>query len=290
MVIGAGAQVLTVHGRTREQKGHNTGMADWGVIKYIRDNLPEEVVVFANGNILWHEDVQRCLDATGADAVMSAEGNLYNPAIFQTDKDWEKRFPRMDLMAREYLDIVRSEVLPGLREKGPKIMLQDPSLTAIKAHIFKLWHALLPRHVNVRAMLAKSSARAADEGGDVLAPYEACLTEVENIVKQELSKNPEEVDQLGRWVGPDTPFVEGQEGIVVEIEGNRFIRKVPWYRCQPYYRPLPEEAMKKGALKVRKKDGQQGGERKKAKVDPNPVMEKTESEIEPKRDAAAAGV
>ncbi|PUU83887.1 dihydrouridine synthase-domain-containing protein [Tuber borchii] len=267
MVIDAGAQVLTVHGRTRDQKGHNTGMADWGVIRYIRDNLPKEVVLFANGNILWHEDVQRCLDATGADGVMSAEGNLYNPAIFQADKDWEKRFPRMDIVGREYLDIVRKEVLPGLGEKGQKLLLQDSSITAIKPHLFKLWHALLPKHTDVRAMLAKSSARTS-ESGDVLEAYEACLMEVEKIIKNELSQNPEPVDENGRWVGPDTPFEEGVEGIMVEIDGVKFNRLVPWYRCQPYYRPLPEEAIKKGALKVRKgAHNQEICERKKQKLD-----------------------
>lgn len=267
MVIDAGAQVLTVHGRTRDQKGHNTGMADWSVIRYIRDNLPKEVVLFANGNILWHEDVQRCLDVTGADGVMSAEGNLYNPAIFQADNDWEKRFPRMDTVGREYLDIVRKEVLPGLKEKGQKLLLQDPSITAIKPHLFKLWHALLPKHTDVRAMLAKSSARAS-ESGDVLEAYEACLMEVEKIIKNELSQNPEQVDENDRWVGPDTPLEQGAEGVMVEIDDVKFNRLVPWYRCQPYYRPLPEEAMQKGALKVRKgAQNQEIGERKKQKLD-----------------------
>ncbi|KAH0610433.1 uncharacterized protein H6S33_011960 [Morchella sextelata] len=289
MVVDAGASVLTVHGRTREQKGHNTGMADWAVIKYIRDHLPREVVVFANGNVLWQEDVARCIAATGVDGVMSAEGNLHNPAVFQTSRDWEERFPRMDQIGREYIDIVREYVLPplGLGElwaeqpmtkrtrKRFEVLMADPSLTPIKSHFFKLWHSALPRHTQVRDLLARSGARV---GEDPLASFEATLKELEKAIAGELERNPEPVDADGKWVGPDTPVEEAgdsKEGILVELEDGRKVRRVvPWYRCQPYYRPLPEEALAKGALQLKKKnkantEGREEGENsKKVKVDP----------------------
>ena len=75
MILSAGASILTVHGRRREQKGHNMGVADWAMIRYLRDNLPPDTVIFANGNILNRNDIQPCLEATGADGIMSAEGN-----------------------------------------------------------------------------------------------------------------------------------------------------------------------------------------------------------------------
>jgi tRNA-dihydrouridine synthase 1 len=139
MILSAGASIITVHGRRREQKGHNTGLADWTVLRYLRENLPKETVIFANGNILSNEDLERCLDETGADAVMSAEGNLSDPTIFaepppEADisreywrgKDGKGGY-RLDAVFRRYLDIIYKYVLeldPPTR--APLFLPTDP--------------------------------------------------------------------------------------------------------------------------------------------------------------------
>ncbi|EDU43207.1 tRNA-dihydrouridine synthase C [Pyrenophora tritici-repentis Pt-1C-BFP] len=122
-LLDAGASIITVHGRRREQKGHNTGLADWKMIRHLRENLPKETVIFANGNILQHEDIAKCLEATGADGVMSAEGNLYDPTIFapppppgQEGREyWRGRDGkggyRMDAVMRRYMDIIHRYAL-----------------------------------------------------------------------------------------------------------------------------------------------------------------------------------
>ncbi|KAJ8065620.1 hypothetical protein OCU04_006295 [Sclerotinia nivalis] len=140
MVVSAGASILTVHGRTREMKGHKTGLADWAVLRFLRDSLPKEVVLFANGNILSREDIDECLEVTGADGVMSAEGNLYDPTIFsdaptmgEEGREYWRSLDgkmggwRMDAVLRRYMDIIYKYVLQvSPPERKPLFISSDP--------------------------------------------------------------------------------------------------------------------------------------------------------------------
>ena len=131
------------------------GLADWNKIRAVKEAV--SVPVIANGNILYQSDITRCLDFTGADGVMSAEGNLYNPALFDPQIP---NPPHADL-ALEYLDIVKSLKTPT-------------SPGAIKGHLFKLFRPALDRNKDLRDRLAKIHGKPAD----MIAEYEALAREM----------------------------------------------------------------------------------------------------------------
>jgi nifR3 family TIM-barrel protein len=73
----AGAQMLTLHGRTRAQ-GYN-GPARWEWIAKVKEVL--SIPVIANGDIFSVDAAVRCLETTGADGVMCSRGTLGYPFL-----------------------------------------------------------------------------------------------------------------------------------------------------------------------------------------------------------------
>ncbi|KAH6998740.1 dihydrouridine synthase-domain-containing protein [Ilyonectria sp. MPI-CAGE-AT-0026] len=283
-VLKAGASILTVHGRRREQKGHLTGLADWKMIRFLRDSLPPDTVIFANGNILQEGDLEKCLEATGADGVMSAEGNLSDPAIFSKPppigeegreywrgKDGKGGW-RVDAVARRYINILHEHALGSEPPKRRPLFLpgddtewitesaedepsakrrkivgkkqdQGPNMGAVQPHLFHLLRHFVSKHTDVRDMLAKSRA------GDIDA-YERVLEAVERKVAEGLIEY-ERTD--GASIAE--PPREGEDLPEEESSAATMARcRRPWWVTQAIIRPLPSEALKKGAITLSKKD------------------------------------
>lgn len=130
----AGAKLLAVHGRTREQKGANTGLASWDHIKAIKNALTIPVV--ANGNLLYYEDIQTCYEYTNVDGVMSAEPHLFNPCIFCAN-------PKNSIeLFDEFLEIIKND-------------LQDVEYGSLKSHTFKIFSSVFSKYPELRAKVDK---------------------------------------------------------------------------------------------------------------------------------------
>lgn len=71
----AGIQLITVHGRTRQQL--YTGNADWAFIANVKQAL--RIPVIANGDVVSVDDAATILRVSGADGVMIGRGVLGGP-------------------------------------------------------------------------------------------------------------------------------------------------------------------------------------------------------------------
>ncbi|RKP10304.1 hypothetical protein THASP1DRAFT_13016 [Thamnocephalis sphaerospora] len=74
----AGADWITVHGRTRHQRSSEPVNVD--AIRMVKEQAGIPVV--ANGDIFTLDDADRMYAATNVDGIMSARGLLQNPALF----------------------------------------------------------------------------------------------------------------------------------------------------------------------------------------------------------------
>ena len=133
-------------------------MADWEHIADVAKAV--KIPVFSNGNIQYFADVGRCIESTGTQGVMTAEGNLYNPAIF--DEQYKDQPPKCWEMCTEYLDLVDEYPCP---------------LSYSRGHVFKMLHHVLqiPANFDVREMIAKGKSVQAfrDAVAAIKARYES---------------------------------------------------------------------------------------------------------------------
>lgn len=76
----AGAKMVCVHGRTKEQM--YAPSADWSVIAAVRAALPREIPVIGNGDITSAEDYRRMISETGCDGGAVGRAAMGNPWVF----------------------------------------------------------------------------------------------------------------------------------------------------------------------------------------------------------------
>jgi len=96
---GAGASLLTVHGRTRDKM--YAGEVAFDEIAKAKNAV--KIPVIANGGVFSKAQAQELLEKTGADGVMVARAALYDPMIF-CDLTGKARISKLEAFERQLSD------------------------------------------------------------------------------------------------------------------------------------------------------------------------------------------
>lgn len=99
----AGAQIITIHGRTREQK--YTGTANWDHIKECKE-IAKKIKVFGNGDVFDASHAIALFSHTNCDGVLVSRGTLGQPWIAQEIKRLDQEEPPLPLSGFEMRDLL----------------------------------------------------------------------------------------------------------------------------------------------------------------------------------------
>ncbi|MBQ9978979.1 MAG: tRNA dihydrouridine synthase DusB [Clostridia bacterium] len=112
----AGAALICVHGRTREQQ--YAPYADWTQIAAVKKavNIP----VIGNGDIFTPNDAVKMMNETGCDGIMIGRGALGNPWIFENTVGLFEGRPIREIPQNEVIDVALSHLRLMIEDKGER--------------------------------------------------------------------------------------------------------------------------------------------------------------------------
>ena len=121
MLEEAGAKMICVHGRTRQQM-YAPG-ADWEIIARVKEAV--RVPVVGNGDIFSADDALRMLSQTRCDGVMIARGAQGNPWIFEETIARLEGKEYTPPAARERLDVALRHAREIVAHKGERVGIPE---------------------------------------------------------------------------------------------------------------------------------------------------------------------
>ena len=116
----AGAQAITIHGRTRAQM--YKGCADWTLISDVKNNQRMKIPVFGNGDVNTPEKAVEMRDKFGLDGAMIGRASIGNPWFFNQVKHFfktNKHLPSPTLIER--IEMAEKHLKMAIDWKGEKL-------------------------------------------------------------------------------------------------------------------------------------------------------------------------
>ncbi len=144
VLADAGVDLLSMHGRTREQ-GYS-GVADWKRIGEARANVPH-LPFLVNGDITTPEKAREALAISGADGVLVGRGMLGNPwfakrtehfletGVMNPAPTWEERIETVLHHARLQVECYGERGLVKLRKHLPWYFKGMPPMPNLKSQL-----------------------------------------------------------------------------------------------------------------------------------------------------------
>jgi len=116
----AGAQAITIHGRTRAQM--YKGFADWRLIAEVKNNPRMKIPVFGNGDVNSPEKALEMRDKFGLDGAMIGRASIGNPWFFNQVKHFFKtkeHLPQPTI--NERINMAETHLKMSIKWKGEKL-------------------------------------------------------------------------------------------------------------------------------------------------------------------------
>ena len=122
IIEAAGASMLTIHGRTREE--YYSGCVDLDIIKKVKESV--KIPVIGNGDIVDEKTAVKMFEYTGVDGIMIGRGALGNPWIFEKIIFYlETGEYKNNITNTERLNLILKHLNLLIEEKGEKVAVKE---------------------------------------------------------------------------------------------------------------------------------------------------------------------